>query len=97
MCGVGALAPELVFGQVGINSLEQIWNEHPLLQHLREGIPHRLAGVCERCVMKNTCLGNCIVQNYNNSGSFWGPFWFCEAAERACLFPASRLKENSVW
>jgi SynChlorMet cassette radical SAM/SPASM protein ScmF len=97
LCGVGSLAPELVFGQVGINSLEQIWNEHPLLLHLREGIPHRLAGVCERCVMKTTCMGNCIVQNYINSGSFWGPFWFCEAAERACLFPASRLKENSVW
>ena len=96
LCGAGSLAPELVFGQVGVNSLEQIWNEHPLLLQLRDGMPHRLSGVCERCIMKTTCQGNCIVQNYINTGSFWGPFWFCEAAERASLFPASRLRENSI-
>jgi SynChlorMet cassette radical SAM/SPASM protein ScmF len=97
LCGVGSMTPELIFGQVGADPLDKIWREHPILLHLRDGMPNRLAGVCERCVMKNSCLGNCVVQNYINSGSFWGPFWFCEAAERARLFPVHRLRDNSVW
>jgi SynChlorMet cassette radical SAM/SPASM protein ScmF len=97
LCGFGGLSSDLVFGRVGVHSLEKIWSEHPMLLVLREGIPGRLAGVCERCVMKTTCMGSCVVQNYITTGSFWGPFWFCEAAERASLFPASRLRENAVW
>lgn len=97
LCGVGLLAPELIFGQVSADPLHKIWTEHPILLHLREGMPNRLTGVCERCMMKTTCMGNCVVQNYINTGSFWGPFWFCEAAERACLFPVHRLRDNSVW
>lgn len=94
LCGLGTHAARLLFGRVGAVPLEEIWREHPLLLHLREGIPHRLEGVCQRCVLKNNCLGSCVVQNFVQRGSFWGPFWFCEAAERARLFPAHRLSEQ---
>jgi len=33
----------------------------------------------------------CIAQNYYSKGSLWAPYWFCEQAEAAGLFPASRL------
>jgi len=68
-----------------------VWQDNAILKALREGLPHRLEGVCGRCLMKGRCLGSCIAQNYYSKGSLWAPNWFCEQAEEAGLFPTSRL------
>ena len=91
LCGIGESVPELVFGQVGRDPLEGVWTQNSLLISLHAGLPERLEGICSRCLMKRRCLGSCIAQNHYRSGSLWTPFWFCEAAEEAGLFPESRL------
>jgi SynChlorMet cassette radical SAM/SPASM protein ScmF len=91
LCGIGQQVPELVFGEVGKDSLETVWKENDVLEALREGLPDRMEGVCSRCLMKQRCRGSCVAQNYYSSGSLWAPYWFCDQAERAGLFPASRL------
>jgi radical SAM protein with 4Fe4S-binding SPASM domain len=91
LCGIGEQVPDLVFGEVGKDILEVVWRENAILKVLREGLPERLEGVCRRCLMKGRCLGSCVAQNYYSTGSLWAPFWFCEQAEEAGLFPASRL------
>jgi len=91
LCGIGEQAPDLVFGAVGKARLEEVWRENAILKALREGLPERLEGVCGRCLMKRICLGQCVAQNYYSKGSLWAPYWFCEHAEEAGLFPASRL------
>jgi SynChlorMet cassette radical SAM/SPASM protein ScmF len=92
LCGIGERLPELVFGKVGEDRLAEVWQDHPVLLTLREGLPDHLEGICSRCLMKQHCLGSCIAQNYYRSGSLWTPFWFCEDAEKASLFPPSRLR-----
>jgi len=91
LCGIGEQVPDLVFGKVGKDRLEEIWRENAVLKALREGLPERLEGVCGRCLMKSSCLGQCVAQNYYRKGSLLAPNWFCEQAEEAGLFPASRL------
>jgi SynChlorMet cassette radical SAM/SPASM protein ScmF len=91
LCGIGEQVPDLVFGEVGKDMLEVVWRENAILKALREGLPGRLEGVCSDCLMKHRCLGSCVAQNYYRSGSLWAPNWFCEQAEEAGLFPASRL------
>ncbi len=91
LCGIGAHIPDLVFGDARIDALEAVWNRHPTLQSLREGIPASLEGICSRCLVRNRCLGACAAQNYYRSGSLLAPFWFCEEADRSGLFPATRL------
>jgi SynChlorMet cassette radical SAM/SPASM protein ScmF len=93
LCGIGEHISELVFGEVGEDSLEAVWMESQVLQELREGMPSKLEGVCARCLMKHLCLGSCIAQNYYNAGYLWAPFWFCQQAEEAGFFPESRLVE----
>ncbi len=90
-CGIGEQMPELVFGEAGKDSLETIWNEHPVLSKIREDIPSQLRGICSRCLMKSKCFGSCVAQNYYRSKDLTAPFWFCEMADEAGLFPASRL------
>lgn len=90
LCGIGEQVPELLFGTVGKDLLAAVWREHPTLEALRAGLPARLEGVCARCLMKASCLGSCIAQNYYRSGDLWAPFWFCTQAEETNLFPASR-------
>lgn len=92
LCGIGEQVPELVFGEVGKDLLEEVWRENAILKALREGLPDRLEGVCGRCLMKGRCLGSCVAQNYYRKGSLLAPNWFCEQAEEAGLFPASRLE-----
>jgi SynChlorMet cassette radical SAM/SPASM protein ScmF len=91
LCGIGEHLPDLVFGMVGVDPLEQVWRSHPVLNALREGLPDRLEGICSRCLMRYRCLGSCVAQNYYRAGSLWAPFWFCEQAEKAGLFPSARL------
>jgi SynChlorMet cassette radical SAM/SPASM protein ScmF len=92
LCGIGEQVPELIFGEVNNDSLEEIWKEGEVLKAIRRGLPEKLSGVCSRCLMRHHCLGSCLAQNYYRSGSFWAPFWFCEEALEAGLFPASRLE-----
>ena len=96
LCGIGEQVPDLVFGEVGKDPLEDVWRENAILKALREGLPGRLEGICSRCLMKQRCLGSCVAQNYYSKGSLWAPNWFCEQAEEAGLFPASRLGTGSV-
>lgn len=93
LCGIGEHVPELVFGLVGRDRLEEVWQDNEVLRALRDGLPTRLEGVCARCLMKHRCLGSCVAQNYYRSGSLWAGFWFCEQAQEAGLFPSSRLAE----
>ena len=91
LCGIGEHVPGLVFGAVEKDELARVWREAPTLQALREGLPGRLSGVCQLCVMKAACLGSCIAQNVYRKGDLWAPFWFCEEAYEQGCFPLSRL------
>jgi len=91
LCGIGEQVSELIFGRVGQDRLEEVWSGNPTLNAIRNDIPARLTGVCGRCVMKGRCLGSCVAQNYYRSHDLFAPFWFCEEAEAAGLFPSSRL------
>jgi len=90
LCGIGEHVPELVFGKAGSDHLAELWEDHPMLRVLREGLPTRLEGVCNRCLMKHMCLGSCVAQNYYRSRNLFGAYWFCEAADAQGLFPESR-------
>jgi SynChlorMet cassette radical SAM/SPASM protein ScmF len=92
LCGIGESVPELVFGHAAKDSLSDVWRSSPVLREIREGMPRRLEGVCGECLMKGVCLGSCIAQNYYRSRNLWAPFWFCEEARRAGLFPETRLQ-----
>lgn len=94
LCGIGAQVPDLVFGEVGKDSLEAVWRDHAVLSALRQGLPERLEGICSDCLMKGRCLGSCVASNYYGAGGLWAPFWFCEQAEQAGLFPASRRRNR---
>lgn len=90
LCGIGEQIPELTFGVVGKDALSEVWNTHPTLLAIRAGLPDRLQGICATCLMKHACRGSCLAQNYYRTGSLWAPFWFCEQADQAGLFPPSR-------
>ncbi|MCJ7443893.1 MAG: SynChlorMet cassette radical SAM/SPASM protein ScmF [Methanotrichaceae archaeon] len=92
LCGIGANIPDLVFGHAAIDRLEDVWQNSPILQDLRQNLPDHLEGICDRCIMKNICLGSCIAQNYYSTKNLWAPHWFCTEAEKAGLFPQSRIK-----
>jgi SynChlorMet cassette radical SAM/SPASM protein ScmF len=92
LCGIGEQVPDLVFGRVGADPLETVWRDNPTLNAIRAGLPGDLGGVCANCLMKHRCLGSCIAQNYYRSGNLFAPFWFCDLAEVAGLFPESRQR-----
>jgi len=91
ICGVGVTIPELIFGNLGLDSVEKIWNETPKLQELRRLIPDHFEGVCGRCLHKSQCLGSCIAHNYFVHHKFNAPYFFCEHALEQNLFPTTRL------
>jgi radical SAM protein with 4Fe4S-binding SPASM domain len=72
------------------DALADVW-QHPTLNAIRSDLPAQLQGVCGRCLLNARCLGNCIAQNVYRSSDLFAANWFCESAEQAGLFPASRL------
>ncbi len=90
LCGIGSSVKEMVFGDAETDKLSDVWYNNRVLKEIREGIPKKLEGICSLCIMKNTCLGSCVAQNYYRQNSLWSPFWFCEMADKAGIFPDSR-------
>jgi len=90
LCGIGETVPELVFGHAARDRLDDVWNNTAVLLELREGLPHRLQGICAECLLKDRCLGSCIAQNYYSTRNFWAPYWYCREARAEGLFPESR-------
>ena len=95
LCGIGQNVPELVFGTAGSDSLAAIWESHPMLTSLRDGISTRLQGICGRCALNQVCLGSCLAQNYYRAHDLFAAFWLCEEAEREGLFPRTRLRPDA--
>ena len=94
LCGVGQQNPELTLGAVMDDSLAKIWQDHPVLQRMRKGLPDELQGVCARCLMKTVCRGSCVAINYQVGGDLFSSNWFCQQAMDAGIFPVSRLAKN---
>ena len=92
LCGIGETVPELIFGHGEKDRLEDVWENTETLRELREGLPEKLEGICGDCLMKHLCLGSCIAQNYYRSKNLWAPYWYCEEARKAGLFPESRMR-----
>jgi SynChlorMet cassette radical SAM/SPASM protein ScmF len=90
LCGIGGNVPELVFGHAARDRLADVWQDHPVLREIREGLPRRLTGICGQCLVRSRCLGFCLAQNYYHAHDLWAPYWFCEQAEAVGLFPAQR-------
>jgi SynChlorMet cassette radical SAM/SPASM protein ScmF len=91
LCGIGETVPDLVFGHASKDILEHVWTNSSVLQEIRDQLPHKLEGICGRCLMREICLGSCLAQNYYRNKSFWEPFWYCEEAHNRGLFPATRV------
>jgi SynChlorMet cassette radical SAM/SPASM protein ScmF len=92
LCGIGESVPELVFGHAKKDLLNDVWHSNPVLDEIREGIPHRFEGICRSCVVKNICLGNCVAQTYYRSKNLWAGYWYCDEAKNQGLFPETRMK-----
>lgn len=92
LCGIGLTVPDLIYGDVETSTVREIWCHHPRLEQLRNQIPGELEGVCGECILRTTCWGHCIAQNYHFSGRLKASYWFCAEAEREGLFPVSRKR-----
>jgi SynChlorMet cassette radical SAM/SPASM protein ScmF len=92
MCGIGMEIPELVYGKLGTDRLEDVWFTHPTLLALRRDLPGELEGVCGQCIFREQCLGSCVAENYHQSHRVTAPFWFCQQANREGLFPSKHLR-----
>jgi SynChlorMet cassette radical SAM/SPASM protein ScmF len=96
LCGIGSVLKEFIFGNIQHDDLKTLWERHPILLELRNGIATQLTGICGKCVMQKMCKGNCIAQNYYSSHSLWAPFWFCQQAYEKGIFPSSRMTSEAV-
>jgi len=91
LCGIGESVPELIFGHAAKDSLKEIWNNNKILKQIRKGVPKNLQGICKDCIMKFSCFGKCIAQNYYSTKNLFAGFWYCEEAYKEGLFPKTRL------
>jgi len=91
ICGIGQVVPEFVFGDTNEDLLQDVWDKSPVLNHIRESIPHKLEGICGACMMKKACMGSCVALNYYRTKKLVSPFWYCEEAFKAGLFPETRI------
>lgn len=93
ICGIGFVDESMLFGNIRKDPslIKGIWETNPILKQIREEVPAKLEGVCGECVFRNACLGDCRAEVYHNTGSFTAPYWFCQEAYDAGLFPSTRL------
>lgn len=95
-CGIGNIARSMVIGNIFKDNLTDLWSRAPLLLDLRRRLPYELKGICARCILKASCLGECRALAYEQTGDLMGTYWICQQAYEADLFPESRLNPDSA-
>lgn len=91
LCGIGTSVEEFLYGNIEIDSLEEVWKNSPKLVKLRELIPNELEGICSNCIHRSFCKGTCVAGNYSTGGKINSPYHFCETAAELGVFPRSRM------
>lgn len=91
LCGVGFSRGEMAWGRYPETSVREAWNKSPVLRNIRENLPEGFSGVCSMCIHRDSCLGNCIVENRETGGNLFCSNYFCQAAYDGGLFPKTRL------
>ncbi len=92
LCGVGVLMPELIYGHLSCDKLQDVWTEAPGLKELRRLIPGQLKGICGQCLLRDICLGECVANSYHAVKMLNFQYYFCHQAVEKGLFPSSRRK-----
>jgi radical SAM protein with 4Fe4S-binding SPASM domain len=92
LCGIGMTVPELIYGNIEINNLRDVWCFNPGLIHLREQVPYQFEGVCGQCIHRDICQGSCIANSFHSTRKLNASYYFCDEADALGLFPSSRRK-----
>jgi radical SAM protein with 4Fe4S-binding SPASM domain len=92
MCGIGMEIPALTYGKLGIDTVQNVWRDNPVLRTLRDDLPDKFEGVCGECIFSRQCLGSCVAENYHQTRRLTSPFWFCDQANELGLFPNARTR-----
>ena len=90
ICGIGQTSDALRMGNIQRDSVVDVWHDNPLLADLRRDLPQRLKGICGRCLFRFQCLGSCRANAYAMDQDLFAPFFLCQEADEAGLFPESR-------
>ncbi|MGZ4848987.1 MAG: radical SAM protein [Halobacteriota archaeon] len=95
LCGIGYTVPELVYGQLGKNSIRKVWLSHPAILQLRRDLDNtrEYPGICGSCIHAKSCRTGCVADNYVRCGKLVSPDWLCAEAARIGAFPKTRLRE----
>jgi SynChlorMet cassette radical SAM/SPASM protein ScmF len=91
ICGIGRDQRGLILGNVKLESITRLWREGAVFGRIRNSVPHRLRGVCSRCIFRYTCLGFCRAEVMGKGGEVGDPYSLCQQAYESGLFPQSRL------
>jgi len=92
LCGIGRNIPELCFGKLGIDSLREVWINHPILVKLREDLAGEYPGLCGDCIHSHRCQTQCVAINYSLTGKLVHPYYICEDSEERGMFPETRRR-----
>lgn len=94
-CGMGRQTKGFRYGNIGKDSIAEIWLQHPLLRDIRELIPSQLKGICGKCIMRSVCLGYCRLNSEKVAPeNLCDSYWMCEEMYKRGKFPSTRLYEH---
>lgn len=90
LCGIGRNVPDLCFGQLGKDSVRDVWIAHPTLVKMREELDSPYPGLCGDCIHAKRCLTHCPAMNFEATGHLIAVSPLCAEAEKRGIFPNSR-------
>ena len=98
LCGIGRNIPDLVYGQLGKDSIRDIWFHHPTIIKLRQvlGDVDNYPDICRECTMARQCRTGCVAQNFVSGKQLVWPNILCSEASEKGLFPVTRKKNTMV-
>jgi len=91
LCGVAFSRKEMAWGKFPEMTVREAWGKSPVYRMIRESLPDGLEGVCRKCIHRDSCTGECVVNNMETGGSVASPNILCQRAYDAGLFPKTRL------
>ena len=97
LCHVSSNDPNFIFGDLGKQSLKEIWENSPTLQKFRDLNPNNLHGICGNCLAREACRGGCRLHALTKyKDDFYAPDPQCQTVYNLGKFPDYAIENDEA-
>lgn len=96
LCGIGYTNKEVIFGNIRLNSLDDVWKYNKILSAIRNISTKSVSGICKLCIFSRHCVNFCPAYVYDTYKTFFASHPICQMLYEKGLFTQKYIVRDDI-